>query len=43
MISALGMANLLMLYLMFFSAIKSAVKTAENTAGTVMAVAKYFV
>ena len=39
MISAFGMANLLMFYLMFFSAIKSAIKTT----GTVMAVAKYFV
>jgi len=43
MISAFGLANLLMFYLMFFSAIKSAFKTVENTAGTVMAVAKYFV
>jgi len=42
MISAFGMANLLMLYLMFFSAIKSAIKTTEKTAGTIVAVAKYF-
>ena len=39
MISAFSMANFLMFYLMFFSAIKSAIKTT----GTVMAVAKYFV
>ena len=43
MISAFGLANLLMFYLMFFSAIKSAFRTVENTTGTVMAVAKYFV
>ena len=42
MISAFGMANFLMFYLMFFSAIKSAMKTTEKTAGTVVAVAKYF-
>jgi hypothetical protein len=43
MISAFGLSNVLMFYLMFFSAIKSAFRTVENTAGTVMAVAKYFV
>jgi hypothetical protein len=43
MISALGMANLLMFYFMFFSAIKSATKTIDNVSGSVMAVAKYFV
>jgi len=42
MISAFSIANLLMLYLMFFSAIKSAMKTTGKTAGTVVAVAKYF-
>lgn len=42
MISAFGIANFLMFYLMFFSAIKSAIKTTEKTAGTVVAVAKYF-
>ena len=43
MISAFGMTNFLMFYLMFFSAIKSAMKTAENNSGVVFAVAKYFV
>lgn len=43
MISAFMVANILMFYLMFFSAIKSAFKTYESTAGTVVAVAKYFV
>lgn len=43
MISAFNMANFLMFYLMFFSAIKSAMKTFDSTAGTVMSVAKYFV
>jgi hypothetical protein len=42
MISALTMVNLLMFYLIFFSAIKSAFKTAESTAGTITAVVKYF-
>jgi hypothetical protein len=42
MISALTIANFLMFYLMFFSAIKSAFKTVENTSGTIIAVAKYF-
>lgn len=42
MISALTLTNLLMLYLMFFSAIKSALKTIDNTSGTIFAVAKYF-
>ena len=43
MISAFSMANFLMFYLMFFSAIKSAITTAERNAGTVMTVVKYFV
>lgn len=42
MISAFGMANILMFYLMFFSAIKSAFKTGENVAVVVGSVAKYF-
>ncbi len=42
MISAFGMANLLMIYLMFFSAIKSAFKTYEKSSGTIVAVTKYF-
>ena len=43
MISAFGIANLLMLYFMFFSAIKSAAKTADNASATFASVAKYFV
>ena len=42
MISAFSIANSLMFYLMFFSAIKSAFKTGESIAGTVASVAKYF-
>jgi len=42
MISAFGMANLIMIYLMFFSAVKSAFKTYENGSGTIVAVTKYF-
>ena len=43
MISALFFANLLMFYLMFFAAIKSALKTADSISVTVASVAKYFV
>ena len=43
MISAFLLIDITMFYLMFFSAIKSAFKTAESTAGTIGAVAKYFV
>lgn len=42
MISALVFVNILMFYLMFFSAIKSAIKTTNEVAVTVGAVAKYF-
>jgi hypothetical protein len=42
MISGFLMADFLMFHLIFFSAIKSAFKTAESTAGTIGAVAKYF-
>jgi hypothetical protein len=42
MISAFSMANLLMFYLMFFSAIKSALKTGEKVAVVVASAAKYF-
>ena len=42
MIAAFGMANLLMIYLMFFSAIKAAA-SASGTVKTVVAAAKYFV
>jgi hypothetical protein len=42
MISAFSMANLLMFYLMFFTAIKSALKTGEKVSVTVASVAKYF-
>ncbi len=43
MISAFGIANLLMIYLMFFSAIKSATKTIDGGAATFASIAKYFV
>lgn len=42
MISAFLISDFLMLYLMFFSVIKSAVRSGEQTAGTITAVAKYF-
>jgi len=42
MISAFSIANFLMFYLMFFTALKSAFKTGESIAGTVASVAKYF-
>jgi len=42
MISAFSLTNLLMFYFMFFSAIRSAFKTAESTIGPIMAIAKYF-
>ncbi|MFA7708227.1 MAG: hypothetical protein WCX73_04720 [Candidatus Pacearchaeota archaeon] len=42
MISAFGMANILMFYLMFFSAIKSAFKTGGQATGAVASVARYF-
>jgi hypothetical protein len=42
MISVFSIANFLMFYLMFFSALKSAFKTGESLAGTVASVAKYF-
>jgi len=42
MISVFSIANFLMFYLMFFSALKSAFKTGESVAGTVASVAKYF-
>ena len=42
MISAFSIANFLMFYLMFFTALKSAFKTGESVAGTVASVAKYF-
>lgn len=42
MISAFGIANLLLFYLLFFSAIKSTTKTIDNTAGSFASVAKYF-
>lgn len=42
MITAFSIANILMFYLMFFSAIKSAFKTGESIAATVVSVAKYF-
>lgn len=42
MIAAFSIANFLMFYLMFFSALKSAFKTGEKVAVTVGSVAKYF-
>ena len=42
MISAFSMANLLMLYLMFFSIIKSAFKMTTSVSKPIIAVAKYF-
>lgn len=42
MISVFTMANCLMFYLMFFSALKSAFKSGEKIAGTFASVAKYF-
>jgi len=42
MISALFFVNILMFYLMFFSAIKSALKTADSISVTVASIAKYF-
>lgn len=42
MISAFGMADFLMFYLMIFSMIKSAIKTTEDFSGTIVAVGKYF-
>jgi len=43
MISAFLIANFLMFYLMFFSAIKSAFKTGGKIAATGASVAKFFV
>lgn len=43
MISAFSMANFLMLYLIIFSAIKSAFKTIDSNTASVMAIAKYFI
>ena len=43
MIGAFSMANLLMLYLLFFSIIKSALKTTSSVAKPIISVAKYFV
>lgn len=46
MITAFGLSNLLMFYLMFFSAIKSAINLGSKSVGTaktVVAVAKYFI
>ena len=40
MIAVFSMANFLMFYLMFFSALKSAFKTGENAAGTIATIAK---
>lgn len=42
MIGAFSMANLLMLYLLFFSIIKSALKTTASVAQPIISVAKYF-
>jgi hypothetical protein len=42
MITCFGIINLLMFYLMLFSLIKSALKTADSVTGTVAGVAKYF-
>jgi hypothetical protein len=42
MINAFSMANFLMLYLLFFSIIKSAFKTASSVAKPVISVVKYF-
>jgi len=43
MIGTFSMANLLMLYLLFFSIIKSALKTTSSVAKPIISVAKYFV
>jgi hypothetical protein len=42
MIGTFSMANLLMLYLLFFSIIKSALKTTASVAQPIVSVAKYF-
>jgi len=42
MISAFSLANLFMLYFMFFSAIKSALSTAGKTSASITSVIKYF-
>jgi len=42
MIGTFSMANLLMLYLLFFSIIKSALKTTASVAKPIISVAKYF-
>jgi len=42
MIGTFSMANLLMLYLLFFSIIKSALKTTASVAKPIVSVAKYF-
>ena len=42
MIGTFSMANLLMLYLLFFSIIKSALKTTASVARPIVSVAKYF-
>ena len=43
MITAFAIVNFLMFYFIIFSALKSAVKTGEHTAGIAMAVGKYFI
>jgi hypothetical protein len=42
MIAAFSMANLMMLYLLFFSIIKSAFKTSNSVAKPIVTIAKYF-
>ena len=43
MITAFGIVNFLMFYFLIFSALKSAIKTGEKTAGIALAVGKYFI
>jgi hypothetical protein len=43
MITAFAIVNFLMFYFVIFSALKSAVKTGEKTAGIAIAVGKYFI
>lgn len=42
MINCFAMANIMMLYLLFFSLIKSAFKTASSVSGPVVSIVKYF-
>jgi len=42
MITCFSIVNLLMFYLMLFSLIKSALKTADSVAGTAVSIARYF-